>query len=280
MSVENFIPQLWSAQILLANRKNQVFRRFCNTNYQGMITAQGDRVKINTIGPVTVSTYTKNSTTVSYQDLADASQWLVIDQAKYFAFGLDDVDAAQANADLMAAAMNDASYRLSDTADQYIAGLYAQAGVTTSLGTTASPTSVTSSNVVTYMAQVARRLSDANCPEQDRWMVVPPWFHLKLRLAKIVNEVTTDAALIDGAADRVMGFSIFVSNNVATSGSATKVLAGTTSAITYADQIVKTEALRLSTSFEDGIRGLHVYGAKVVKSDCLACFSCSEGSES
>jgi len=280
MSVNNFIPSLWSGQILLANRKNQVFRRFCNTNYQGMISDQGDRVKINSIGPVSVSDYTKNSTVVSYENLNDASQWLVIDQAKYFAFGLDDIDAAQSNADLMAAAMNDASYRLSNAADTYIASLHSQAGITTGLGTTASPTEVTAAKVVGQMAEIARRMSDADCPEQDRWMVVPPWFHLKLRLAKIVNEVTTDEALIEGAADRILGFSIFVSNNVATSGGATKVLAGNLSAITYADQIVHTEALRLSTAFKDGIRGLHVYGAKVVKADNLAVFSCSEGSES
>lgn len=280
MSVENFIPQLWSAQILVANRKNQVFRPICNTNYQGEITDMGDRVKINSIGAVTVSNYSKNSTTVSYETLSDASQWLTIDQAKYFAFKVDDIDSAQANVDLMAAAMNDASYRLSDAADTYIAGLYAQAGVTTGLGTTASPTSITSSNVVATLGEVARRLSDANCPEQGRWMIVPPWLHLKMRLAKIVNEVTTDEALIEGAADRVLGFSIFVSNNVQTSGSATKVLAGTTAAVSYADQIVKTEALRLQSSFSDAIRGLHVYGAKVVNADCLACLSCSEGAES
>lgn len=280
MSLDNFIPSLWSAQILVANRKAMIFRGLCNTNYEGEIRDQGDRVKINSIGAITVSDYTKNSTTVSYQTLTDASQWLIVDQAKYFGFKVDDVDSAQANVDLMAAAMSDAGYRIANAVDEYIAGLYAQAGVTTGLGTTGSPTSITSSNVVATIAEVARRLSDANCPEQMRWIVVPPWLHLKMRLAKIVNEVTTDQALTEGAADRLMGFQVFVSNNVQTSGSATKVLAGTQAAISYADQIVKTEALRDPNSFADEVRGLHVYGAKVVNADCLACLSCSEGSES
>jgi len=280
MSVQNFIPQLWSAQLLLANQKNQVFRKVCNTNYEGEVSNAGDRVKINSIGPITVSDYTKNSTSISYSALQGNAQWLVLDQAKYFSFSVDDIDAAQSNLDVMSAGMSEASYRLSDAADSYIAGLYAQAGVTTGLGTTGSPTSVTSSTVLAKMAEIARRLDDASCPSQGRWIIVPPWFHLKIRLSLVSNTNVSEKPLIDGAADRMLGFDIFVSNNVETSGSATKVLAGTNEAITYADGIVKTEAIRLSTAFADGVRGLHVYGAKVCKADCLACFSCSEGSES
>lgn len=279
MSVQNFIPQLWSAQLLLANQKNQTFRKVCNTNYEGEVSNAGDRVKINSIGPITVSDYAKNSTSITYSALQGNAQWLVLDQSKYFSFSVDDIDAAQSNIDVMVAGMNEASYRLSDAADSYIAGLYAQAGVTTGLGTTASPTSVTSATVLQKFAEIARRLDDASCPSMGRWIVIPPWMHLKVRLSLVSNTNVSEKPLLDGAADRMLGFDIFVSNNVQTSGSATKVLAGTNEAITYADGIVKTEALRLSTAFADGVRGLHVYGAKVVKADCLACFSCSEGSE-
>ncbi|MBD3387597.1 MAG: hypothetical protein GF414_01525 [Candidatus Altiarchaeales archaeon] len=176
--------------------------------------------------------------------------------------------------------MSEASYRLSDAADAYVYGLHAQAGVTTGLGTTSSPTAINSSNVLSTFGEVARRLSDANCPEEGRFIVIPPWLHLKARLAKITNENTTNLALEEGFADKILGFNVLVSNNVQTSGSATKVLAGTTAAITYADGIVKTEAMRLESAFADGLRGLHVYGAKVVNADCLACLSCSEAAES
>jgi len=279
MSVQNFIPQLWSAQLLLANRKNQTALKIVNRNYEGLISQEGDRVKINSIAAMSVADYTKNSTTVTYSALNADAQWLVLEKAKYWSCSVDDIDASQSNIDIMQAAMSEASYRLSDAADSYVYGLYASAGVTSGLGTTASPTSVTSSTLVSKVAEIARRLDDAHCPSQGRFLAVPPWFFLKIRLAKISNEMTTDKALDEGFADKIMGFNVMVSSNIATSGSATKVLAGTNEAITYADGLIKTEALRLSTAFADGLRGLHVYGAKVVKPDCLACFSCSEGAE-
>ena len=281
MSVQNFIPQIWAAQILLANQKNQKALQIVNRNYEGLISQAGDRVKINTISPISVSDYTKNSTSITYSALNANAQWLVLDQAKYWSASVDDIDAAQSNVDIMAGAMAEASYRLSDAADSFIFGLHAGASVKTSLGTDTTPIEINSTNALDYMDEVSRRLSDASCPAEGRFMAVPPWFYLKLQLAKITNEQSTNRALEEGYADKILGFNIVVSNNISNSSStAYKILAGTTDAITYADGIVKTEALRLSTAFADGLRGLHVYGGKVVKGDYLACLTANEAAES
>ena len=279
MAVDNFIPQVWSAQLLLANQKNQKALQVVNRNYEGLISQAGDRVKINTISPISVSDYTKNSTSITYSALNSNAQWLELSKAEYWSASVDDIDSAQSNVDIMQAAMAEASYRLSDSADSYIFGLYEGAGVKTGLGTTTVPIELNSTNILEYLGAVSRRLSDAHCPSEGRWIVMPPWLYLKCQLAKITTEQSTNRALEEGYADKLLGFNVVVSANVQTSGSATKVLAGTTQAITYADGLVKTEALRLSTAFADGLRGLHVYGAKVIKADCLACLSCSEAAE-
>ena len=128
MAVNSFIPTLWSARLLVNLQKAQVFAGLVNRDYEGEIANAGDTVKINGIGAVTVGAYAKNSTSLSWQTLADASQALLIDQSKYFAFKVDDVDKVQTNVNLIDAAMQEAAYALSDNIDQFIAGLHAQVG--------------------------------------------------------------------------------------------------------------------------------------------------------
>jgi len=273
MSVQNFVPELWSAKLLLANQKNQVFRKVCNSNYQGEINQKGDRVKVNSLGAITVDDYDKSSTTITYSDLTSASQWVVLDQANYWSVQVHDADAAQSNIDLMNAAIADASYRMSDKADQFIAAFYSQAGCAT------SSANVNSENVLETIAEAGRRLTDEHCPTQGRWMVVPPWFLLKLQLAFISNSVVSEKPLIDGSVTRVLGFDILVSPNIKTSSTTNYIMAGTMEAMTYVEGIVKVEAMRLEGKFADGIRGLQVYGGQVVKGDCLCSVPCVETAE-
>jgi len=279
MSFQNFVPMYWEKKLVIANRKNQTALKIVNRNYEGLIANDGDRVKINSISPVTVSDYDPDSV-ITYSSLTGAAQWLILDKKKIWSCKVDDIDAAQSNVDITQAVIDDASYQLSDTVDTYIYSLWAKAGVTTNLGTTAVPLTVNSGTFLTRLAAVKRALDDAHCPSQNRFVAMPSWLHQKAVLAKLSNEMTTNQALIDGYADKLLGFNIIVSPNIATSGAATKVLAGTTAAITYADGLIKTEALRLQDYASDGLRGLHIFGATVVKADCLACLSCSEAAES
>src|SRR4030043_236938 len=136
MTIANFIPAVWSANILVALRKVLVFAGLVNADYEGDITGFGDRVKINEIGEINISDYTKNSD-ITWQDLDDAQKELIINQAKYFAFQIDDIDRAQAKPKLITQAMSDGAYGLKDAADAFMASKHNEAGIVTGLGTNA-----------------------------------------------------------------------------------------------------------------------------------------------
>jgi len=290
MALDNFIPQLWSANILSALDKAHVFADLANRNYEGSIRGMGDRVKINQIGAITVSDYTKNSTSISYQDLEDAALWLTIEKSKYFAFGVDDVDSAQMNVDIMTEATRKAAFAMNDAVDTYIAGLYTQAGVTSSLGTTAVPLTITAKatatsniSVIELFATISQKLDEANAPVDGRWIVLPPWLVQKLTMASVftISQTNMDA-MTNGRVAKALGFDIRMSNNLTKTTATTvcRVMAGAGNlAISYAEQLNKVEALRREGAFENAIRGLMLYGAKVVLPDALACATVSYAAE-
>lgn len=270
MSVKNFIPKLWAAAVERELEKSHVLVARCNRNYEGMISNAGDTVKINGIGAVSVNDYTSYSD-ISFEQLSDASTELVIDQKKYFAFEIDDVDAAQVNADVFGAGSLEAAYALSDAADQFIAAKYSDAGITV------TEANLDSSNITSTFARLRRSFSENNVsPNTPLWCVVPPIVIEKLILGKLLVDTDNSAVLASGALGRYMGFDIYESNNLTSSGTEAggdlnfKCMAGTSRAITYADQIIKMEALSLEKRFNDALKGLHVYGAKVVRPKELA----------
>ena len=151
MSLDNFIPSVWSAQLIRANEKALVYGNVANRNYEGEISAFGDQVRINEIGAVTVADYVKNSTVIAPETLDDAQRILEINQAKYFAFEIDSIDKAQQKPKVMNDAMQEAGYALKDAADQYIASLHGEAGIISGLGTTGTPIEINSSNIIDYI---------------------------------------------------------------------------------------------------------------------------------
>lgn len=277
MGLENFIPTIWSAKLFVRLQKALVYGNVVNTDYEGEITSFGDSVKINEIGPVTVSDYTKEQT-LTYTTLESAQKILYIDQAKYFAFSIDDIDMAQTKPKLMDAAMSDAAYRIADVIDQSIAGLYAEAGLhnSTNLGAAGSTVSVSSGNVIETLSYVSRYMDEGNVPTEGRWGIIPPWLHQKLLLAEVggisaiaVPKVNSDGSITNGSVGRAMGFDLMMSNNVSVSSTEYRMMFGTRQAISYAGQVAKIEAVRLQTTFADAARGLYVYGRKVVRPEAL-----------
>src|SRR5437868_9631974 len=122
-TINNFIPQIWSARILEALRKALVYAQanIVNRDYEGEIQAYGDTVKINSIGDPTIFDYTKNTDMPSPETLTDSQKVLQINQAKAFNFQVDDVDKAQQNPKVLDFALSRAAYKLADTADQFVA---------------------------------------------------------------------------------------------------------------------------------------------------------------
>jgi len=180
----------------------------------------------------------------------------------------------------MDGAMSDAAYRIGDTIDAFIAGLYAQAGatpsVTTYIGSSASSLSVSSGSIIETLSYAQRYLTEKNVPTQGRWIALPPWVVQKLVLAEIggisaigVPKVMDDGIIVNGFVGQAFGFDIFVSNNVSTDETQYRVMCGDRSAISYGGQISEIEAMRLQTTFADAARGLYVYGAKVTRPEAL-----------
>jgi len=281
MALEGFIPEIWSGELLIRLRKALVFAGLANRDYQGEIVNFGDRVRINEIGIIEVNDYTPDVTTVTPQTLGDAQKILEIDQRKYFSFKVDDVTAAQMKPKVMGAGMQEAAYRLRDTADQYLAGFYTEAGITSGLGTTAAPIEITSVNVIEYLSLVSQKMTEADVPLEGRWMIIPPWFHAKITLAKITLDTNNSATFTGGFVGAAMGFQFFMSNNVVTAASnqQSRIMAGYNGTMTFADQLLKMEAYRPENSFSDAVKGLYVYGAKIVRPNTLAVLTADETAE-
>lgn len=278
MAITNFIPQIWSARLLENLRKNLVFKNVVNTDYEGEIRNYGDTVKINGIGPITVADYTKNTDINPPETLSDAQRTLVIDQAKYFNFLIDDVDAAQANPKLMDAAMQEAAYALADKADQYLASQYVYAA--NAIGNDTTPVVPTATTAYELLVDASIKLDEANIPRTNRWAVVLPWFYGLLlkddRFVK-VGSTNSDRTLRTGEVGEAAGFTIYISNNIAnTSGTKYKIMAGHPMAITYAEQISKVEAYRPERRFADAVKGLHLYGAKVIRPEALVVITANK----
>ncbi|MER6601187.1 P22 coat protein - protein 5 domain protein [Streptomyces parvus] len=278
MSINNFKPEIWSAQTLVALRSSLVYAQpqLVNTNYQGEITSQGQSVHITTIGDPTIFDYDAGDT-LNYEDVETAGTDLVIDQGKAFAFKLDDVDKAQALVSPMAQMAQNAAYGLRDKADAYVASLYTGVAAANTLGSTGAPINTYSSPTDAYnkvLVPLRTKLNRANVPSEGRYLVGSPEFIGSLlsddRFIRADASGTTEG-LRNGFVGRAAGFDILESNNTPNpTGDVQVVQAGYPGAITYAEQILETEALRLQSTIADAIRGLHVYGAKLLRPTGIA----------
>lgn len=265
MATDLFVPQIWNTKIQRVNEDNLVAKKICNMEAEGQVKQAGDTVYFNGLADPTVSAYTG---TVTYETLQNAGVVMAIDQQQYFAFKVNDVQKAQANVDLKGSQASRAAYKMSASADSYVLGLYAQAL------RSITDTTLDSATVISVMGKAQQYLAEVNVQANDMWMVIPPWVKLKLQLAGIKFLINEGINGTGGMAwTKELGFDMFVTNQVTNTNTVaapvSECMAGSYNAIAYADQIINTESMRLEGSFDTAVRGLHVYGAKVVRPDHL-----------
>jgi len=307
MSLENFIPEVWSARLLVNLYNTLVYGnpRIINSDYEGEIRNMGDTVRINSIGAVTVGDYTKNTDMAAPQTLSDAQTTLTITQQKYFNFQVDDIDKFQQMPKMMNDAMREAAYALGNTADQFIVSQYTDipagqiVGSSTGVaGSDADPTEIVlgtpgagSQNAYEMIVDMSVKMDENNVPETGRWVVAPPWFEgYLLKDARFVaygtpqNRSTLQEASLGGGEapatgfiGRVAGFDVFKSNNVPLANLAYQVIAGHPMGWTWAQQIDAVEAYRPERRFADAIKGLQLYGAKIIRPQVFALGKVARG---
>ena len=302
----NFAPQIFSQKVLKFFRRASVAEDITNTDYTGEIENFGDTVNIIKEPTITVSSYTRGST-VNTQDLADDQITLTVDQANAFAFKIDDIEERHSHVNFEALATSSGAFSLKRKYDANVlqslsdgAGIAGaddasiSGGLTTTestLGTASAPINVEADNAgINLMLLMARLMDDQSVPEENRWFVAPPVFYEKMFQAgnKIAEvQVTGDATsnLRNGLATpgTLAGFRCYKStalnstagtdqvtlSGLATDGTENLVMAGHISAAATASHIAKTEVVRSTESFSDVVRGLHVFGRKVLRPEAL-----------
>ncbi len=268
MALSDFAPKVWGSLLLQELQNQAVYANLTNRDYEGDIQNCGDTVKINTLQPITLTTYTPN-TDIAAPQLLDLSQKeLKIDQANAFNFQIDDVDNVRSYPKLMEQALVESAYALSNAVDVYLAGLHTD--IANTLGTDAAPLTLGPTSAYKAIVDAKVMLDSQNVPHDGRFIVVPPWFHglLLMNDMFVGGSDTARETLGNGYIGTASGFNIYVSNNVPNdNGNAFKVIAGYPGAWSYAEQILRTEHYRLEKRFADAVKGLHVFGAKVTRPD-------------
>ncbi len=262
MAISNFIPTIWSENLYTELDKKYIAVANCNREFEGDIKNKGSVVKICGVGKINVSDYTKNADMSDPQQLSDTVKELAIDQAKYFNFQIDDIDRAQSSPKLMGAAMKIAASALANEADKYIFSLYEQAGKTIVAGEAEGEYML--KNLINAITVLRRN----NVTDDNEIVIEVSPAVANIILNAKINISTDNEVLETGCIGKIVGCKIFVSNNVFCENSGDTDIfycyVRTKRAIAFAEQLSEIEAYRPEKRFSDAVKGLHLYGAKVV----------------
>jgi hypothetical protein len=287
----NFIPEIWSGKLQVKFYKSTVLGEITNNDWEGEIKDQGDKVNIRTIPTITISDYTKGMS-LAAQVPVSTPITLTIDYGKYFNVVVDDIDATQADVKLMDMFTNDAAQQMKIGIDSLVLTQLSTGGASTTplaaaanqgnsagassgnipLGVTATPITLTKSNVLDTILNMGQALDEQNVPEDGRWLVIPAWMGALIKNSDLKQAYLTgdDTSILrNGKMGMIDRFTLYVSNNLYTASSKTTIIAGTRDAVSFASQITNVETLRSTTTFGNIMRGLNVFGFKVVKPEAL-----------
>ncbi len=294
-----FIPTLWSGKLAQKFYAATVFGEIANTDWQGDITGMGDSVIINTIPTITINNYSIGQN-LAYEIPAPSTITLTINKGKYFGVNVNNVLELQAKPKLMDVFTNDAAMQMKIAIDtDVLAGTFNQGaaynqGATAgkisasfNLGTDAAPVTLTALNILQSITALSSVLDEANVPETDRWLVIGPTERqilMQSNLAQAQFMGDPSSILRNGKIGMIDRFTVYVSNLLPRAAAGQSytgtpvvgalkrhaIMAGHKSAITFASQIAKVESLQNPNDFGTLIRGLNVYGYKVVQADGLA----------
>lgn len=280
----NFIPEIWSGKLIQNFYDATVLAAISNTDYEGEIRQYGDTVNIRTTPEITISTYVKGQT-LTVQSPEKAKLQLMIDKGEYFACIEDDVDKVQADIAMMDTWSKDASERMKIKIDTRVltdllpdiaaANKGNTAGRITAnidLGSTGTPVALTKSNVLDYIVDMGVVLDEANAPESDRFLIIPAKMAGFIKKSDLKDaSITGDSSSVlrNGRIGMIDRFMLYTSHNLAVTSGKFSIIAGHKMGFTFASQMTNMETIRSESTFGNIVRGLQVYGYKVVKPEAL-----------
>jgi hypothetical protein len=293
-----FIPQIWSGKLVEKFYASTVLAAISNTDYEGEIKNQGDTVKIRTKPTITINDYRADGLLSLERPQGNVVE-LNIDKGKYFNTILDDVMEVQSDLNALSMWSDDAAEQMKITIDtQVLAGILGQAdtynkGATAGkisgdidLGVTTAPLDLVSNTpgageteVLDAILRLGQCLDEQNIPETGRWIVIPTWMATLIKKSELRQAYLSGdsvSILRNGRLGMVDRFTLYVSNLLPTgvagglAAGETAIYAGHAHGLTFASQVSKVETLRSEMTFGTILRGLQVYGYKVVDDVALA----------
>lgn len=286
-----FIPAIWSGRLIEKFYDYTVLAAISNTNYEGEIKNQGDTVKIRTRPTVTIRNYDADQTLTVERPSSNIVE-LLINRGIYFNTILDDVMEVQSDLNLMSMWSDDASQQMKISIDrEVLLGLLNQAaaanrGATAgrisgnlNLGVAGTPVGVDRDNILETIIALGQALDEQNIPEQGRWIVIPPSISSMIKLSELRDaSLSGDGTSIlrNGRLGMIDRFTIYVSN-LLPSGTAIgaaagvyAIYAGHAHGLTFASQLSKVQTLVSESTFGQILRGLQVFGYKVIDGTAIA----------
>lgn len=284
-----FIPEIWSGKLIEKFYDSTVLTAISNTNYEGEIRNQGDKVKIRTIPTLQINDYESGQTLVNQRPQSNIVE-LLIDKGKYWSAIVDDVQDVQSDIGLMNMWAQDAAEQMKITVDTDVLGNIvtgidaknkgASAGRISgslNLGATSAPVQLSKTNVLDFIVDMGTVLDEQNIPETGRFLVLPFWVSALLKKSDLKDASLTGdntSPMRNGRIGMIDRFTVYQNNNLSrvTDGSNVcyDIIAGHKNGLTFASQLTKTESLRAESTFGNIMRGLQVYGYKVIDGTALA----------
>jgi len=293
-----FIPEIWSGKLVEKFYSSTVLSAISNTDYEGEIKNQGDRVKIRTKPTITIRDY-KADGTLAIDRPEGSSITLYIGTGKYFNTILDDVMETQSDLNALSMWSDDAAQQLKITVDTDVLGgilggmNVKNRGITAgritssiNLGATTTPLATVSRNptggqveILDVILRLGQALDEQNIPEEGRWLILPVWAVAQLKFSDLRQAyITGDSVspLRNGRIGMIDRFTIYSSNlmpaGVAGGLAAGEfvIYAGHAHGLTFASQMTKLETMRSEQTFGTLLRGLQVYGYQIIDGTALA----------
>ncbi|MEB3246170.1 MAG: P22 phage major capsid protein family protein [Vampirovibrionales bacterium] len=264
MALANFIPEVWSKKLLKVFDKTVVMAKLVNRDYEGEIANAGDVVHVRTFGNIAIQDYTRDSI-INFQALTDPMQDLVINQQKYFAFKVDDLDKAQSDTDILEGYAGRAAMAIRDMVDTHLLTHTTNVDAGNIIGTNLAPISLTKTNVYAYITELGETLDEDNIPAEGRNLVIPPKVKTLLLQSEEFTRASSlgDTVVQNGYIGNVAGFAVHVTTNMVPNGSnVLDILAFTPDMISFASQVAQVETVRPYDMFAHAVKGLYLYGSK------------------